>query len=255
MLLRICLFIAILGGLAAGGLGFVKVKEKITTLQAHDQEQFDGRKKAETDLASTRKDLDKTKTELAQTNALLVATTEQRDKAVAEAAAATKNAEKLTADLNKTRTERDNAQSELAAYKTTGYNPEQIVGMGNAYKALEAALEGQKGENKILGQKLKKTEAELATYKSPDVPVYLPPGLAGKVLVTDPKYNFVVLNVGEDQGVIERGQLLVNRNGRLVAKVKVTSVQKDRSVANVMPGWELGEVTEGDLVIPAYPGS
>jgi len=75
------------------------------------------------------------------------------------------------------------------------------------------------------------------------------------VLVTDPKWNFVVLNIGEDQGVLERGELLVNRDGKLVAKVIVRSVQKDRSIANVMPGWELGEVMEGDQVIPAHPAS
>ena len=47
--------------------------------------------------------------------------------------------------------------------------------------------------------------------------------------------------------------MLVNRNGKLVGKVVVRTVQKDRSIANVLPGWELGEVMEGDQVIPAYP--
>jgi hypothetical protein len=110
-------------------------------------------------------------------------------------------------------------------------------------------------ENKILVQKLKKVETELAVYRDPNFFVPLPAGLKGKVLVADPKWNFVVLNVGEDQGVLERGEFLVNRNGRLVAKVVVRSVQKDRSIANVLPGWELGEVMEGDLVIPAHPAS
>jgi hypothetical protein len=30
-------------------------------------------------------------------------------------------------------------------------------------------------------------------------------------------------------------------------------VQKERSIANVMPGWQLGEIMEGDQVIPAHP--
>jgi hypothetical protein len=30
-------------------------------------------------------------------------------------------------------------------------------------------------------------------------------------------------------------------------------MQKDRSIANVMPGWKIGEVMEGDQAIPAYP--
>jgi hypothetical protein len=110
-------------------------------------------------------------------------------------------------------------------------------------------------ENKVLMQKVKKVETELAVYRDPNFFVTLPASLKGKVLVADPKWNFVVLNVGEDQGVLERGELLVNRNGRLVAKVVVRSVQKDRCIANVLPGWELGEVMEGDLVIPAHPAS
>lgn len=95
----------------------------------------------------------------------------------------------------------------------------------------------------------------MAIYKTPDFQVPLPPGLRGKVLVSDPKWNFVVINVGEDQGVLEQGELLVNRDGKLVAKVKVRTVQKDRSIANIIPGWQLGEVVEGDQVIPAHPAS
>ena len=104
-----------------------------------------------------------------------------------------------------------------------------------------------------MAQKIKKLESRLAVYEIPDYFVTLPANLKGKVLVTDPKWNFVVLNIGEDQGVLDRGELLVNRDGKLVAKVIVRSVQKDRSIANVMPGWELGEVMEGDQVIPAHP--
>ena len=80
----------------------------------------------------------------------------------------------------------------------------------------------------------------------------MPSTASGKVLVSDPKWNFVVVNVGGDQGAKQFGELLVNRNGRLVAKVKISSVDKDRSVANVVPGWQIGEIMEGDLVIPAY---
>ncbi len=69
----------------------------------------------------------------------------------------------------------------------------------------------------------------------------LPEGLKGKVMVVDPKYDFVLLDIGQRQGVLEDGQMLVNRNGRLVAKVKIKSVQADYCIANVMPGWKLGE--------------
>ena len=255
MLIRICLIVALVAGLAVGGLNFVKVKEKITTLQANLKEQTDGRTKAERELASTRKDLDKRTAELKQTKVELEAATTAKETAEAKLAEVTKRAEKLTEDLTKTRQERDAAQAELAAYKATGVTPQQILGINKEYKKLQDNLQVAETENKILLQKVKKLDNELARFVTPERPVFLPASLKGKVLVADPKWNFVVLNVGESQGVLEHGELLVNRNGRLVAKVVVRSVQKDRCIANVLPGWELGQVMEGDMVIPAHPAS
>src|SRR5215472_7334037 len=128
--------------------------------------------------------------------------------------------------------------------------------MNKTYKSLQA-------ENQFLArlaseraQKIRALTNQLAVYQlGNEFIVTLPADLKGKVLVTDPKWNFVVVNVGADQGVLEHGELLVNRSGKLVAKVIVRSVQKDRCVANIMPGWQLGEVMEGDLVIPAHPAS
>lgn len=255
MLIRISLVIAIIAGLAVGGLNFVKVKEKIVTLQANLKEQTDLKVKALAELDTTRKDLAKTTAELKQTKTTLEATTAERDTAVANVASLTKKADQLTEDLAKTRADRDAAQQELAAYKATGLSPEQITTINKQYKTLEANLAASEGENKILLTNIKKLETELALFRDPTFFVTLPAGLKGKVLVADPKWHFVVLNVGEDQGLLKDGELLVNRNGRLVAKIRVSSVQKDRSVANVMPGWQLSEVLEGDQVIPAHPAS
>jgi len=254
MLLRICLIVAIVAGLAAGGLNFVKVKEKITTLVQQRDSEKSQKEAAQTELASTKTELKKTTAELAQTKTTLEATVVERDKAAAEAAKQTALATKLTEDLTKTRQERDDSQSQLAAYKNTGMTPDQIVKADKTIKGLQDELAGVHQENLVLGKQLKKATSELAFYKG-DKPVQLPAGLKGKVLVSDPKWNFVVLNVGEDQGILEHGELLINRNGRLVAKVIVSGVQKDRSVANVMPGWQLGEVLEGDQVIAAHPAS
>jgi hypothetical protein len=255
MLIRISLIVAIIAGLAVGGLNFVKVKEKITTLQTDLKQQTDGRIKAETELASTKKDLSKTTAELKQTKAELEATAAAKEKADADLAAQTKRVDSLTEDLTKTRQERDDAQQQLSAYKVTGVTPQQILSMNKEFKDLQDSLAVADTENKVLARKVKKLETELAVYRDPAFFVPLPASLKGKVLVADPKWNFVVLSVGEDQGVLERGELLVNRNGKLVAKVVVRSVQKDRCIANVLPGWELGEVMEGDLVIPAHPAS
>ena len=131
--------------------------------------------------------------------------------------------------------------------------PDQISAVNTQNKTLQKTLAGIEAENKVLGRKVTGLQTELARYKDPEKLVYLPATLKGKILVCDPKWNFVILNVGGDQGVLEYGELLVNRNGKLVAKIKVSSVQKDRCVANIVPGWQIGELIEGDQVIPAHP--
>src|SRR6185436_20769096 len=110
---------------------------------------------------------------------------------------------------------------------------QQVANASKEIKGLQTAVAEQQVVNKTLNQKVAKLQTELAIYKDPEKHVLLRADLKGKVLVADPKWNFVVLNVGEEQGVLEHGELLVNRNGKLVAKIKISTVQKDRSVANV----------------------
>ncbi len=255
MLLRISLVVAILAGLGVGALNFVKVKEKVVTLQINLKEQTDGRKKAESELADKTKELESKVAELNTTKQTLQATSAERDEAVAKADAEAKRAQKAANDLVKARKDLEDVQANIAAYKNTDLSPEQIMAMKKDVKGLRDSLSGIQEENKLLGQKIKKLETELAIYRDPTFVVPLPAALRGKILVTDPKWNFVIIDKGQDDGVLEQGELLVNRNGKLVAKVKVRSVQKDRCVANVLPGWQLGEVMEGDMVIPAHPAS
>jgi cell shape-determining protein MreC len=255
MLIRICVIVALITGLAVGVLNFVYVKEKITTLQTNLKTETDEHQKYLGLYTKTDKELKKTADELKQTKTDLATATTAKEKAETDLAAQVKRADKLNEDLTKTREERDAAQADLAAYKATGRTPQQILGLNQEIKNIQDNLSAANTENKVFMQRIKKLETELAVYRDPTFFVPLPAGLKGKVLVADPKWNFVVLNVGEDQGVLERGELLVNRNGKLVAKVVVRSVQKDRCIANVLPGWVLGEVMEGDQVIPAHPAS
>ena len=68
-------------------------------------------------------------------------------------------------------------------------------------------------------------------------------------MAVDPKFDFVVLDIGEDQGVLERGEMMVDRDGKLLGKVRIKSVEKDRCVANILPDWKRGEIMEGDEVL------
>jgi len=256
MLIRISLIVAILAGLAVGGLNIVKVKEKVTTLQTNLKTETEAHATSENNFQKTKRDLTKTQGQLTETNQLLVSTQGERDKAVADAATQTKRATQLAEDLGKTKKELADTQSDLGAYKNSGFTPQQVLNLGKTLKQTEDNLAGAKEENLVLNKHIEKLKNELAKYtEGNERIVFMKAGIKGQIVVSDPKWDFVVLNVGDDQGVKEDGELLVSRNGKLVAKVKVRNVEKSRSIANVLPGWKLGEVLEGDQVIPAHPES
>lgn len=251
-MLRISLIIAIVAALAVGVLNFVMVKEKIETTESHRASEESAKNAAQTELAEKKKDLEKTTAELKNTQETLATTTTERDRAVADVTALTKKSNDLTTKLAATTTERDDAQAQLAAFKATGYTPQQILGFDKQFKDYKDAIETANVENKSLFRKLNKVQNQLDELTLADWrPPALPAELRGKVLVSDPKWDFVVLNVGEDQGVLEKGEVLVNRNGKLVAKLSIRSVEKNRCVANVLPGWKLSDVMEGDQILPA----
>ncbi len=255
MLIRISLIVAIIAGLAIGIVAWIPggLKEKVTTLQTNLDTETKAHTKFEGLYRRTAADLKKTQTELAQTKANLEQASTERDEAVKKADEQTKLAERLQKDLDTTTADRNAAREKLAQFEAIGLTPKEVNTLNENLKGAQKTLAGAQAENKFLAQKLDTVTSQLERFLHPERHVTLPANLTGKVMVVDPKYNFVVLNIGEDQRAKEFGEMLVNRNGKLVAKVIIRSLEKNRSVANIMPGWEIGEVMEGDLAIPAYP--
>ncbi len=255
MLLRISLIVAILAGLGAGVVSYLEVSDKIPALTKQRDDEHSAKVTALSDLSKTKTELAKTKNDLSQTQQDLAQTQSDRDKAVARADAQSKRADELTDKLANVSQQRDDAQNALAAYKATDLTPEQVFQLSKELKNARAEVEVVNGEKTILLHNINRLTTELNKYIGTNDYVKLRADLRGKILVVDPKWDFVVLDVGEDQGVIPDGELLVSREGKLVAKVVVHSVQKDRCIANLVPGWKIGEMIEGDEVSPAHPAS
>jgi hypothetical protein len=250
MLIRIFLIIALVGGLAAAGINLFVVKDKIvTTITERDQfhterdKEAEDKRKAQTDAKNTHAALDKTKEELASTQ-------KERDDAVTEAGKQKQIATKVSEELTKTTQERDDARANLAAWDTLGIPVNKVREIIAQLKQAMADQEALQEEKRVLLAKVARQEKKINDLIGEgDRVVELPAGLKGKILVCDPKYDFVVLDIGEKQGAKEDGQMLVNHEGKLVAKVRIKSVQTDRSIANIMPGWKMSDVMEGDQVV------
>jgi len=249
MLLRISLIIAVVAGLAAGALNFVTIQDKINSTQ---KQRDDFKKTADTETAAHKKSdkmYKETMATLVTTSNKLTETTGQLEEANKIAEQKTKEAVTLSESLKKTTEERDGAQNELAAWKALGLPIEKVTTTLAQLSKVSQERDAIAEENKILDKAKKKLEERIDAILNPEHEVKLPEGLMGKVLVTDPRYDFVVLNIGENSGVKEMGKLIVNRNGKLIAKVQIKSVSAERSIANVMPGWKLSDVLEGDVVL------
>jgi hypothetical protein len=145
-------------------------------------------------------------------------------------------------ELTRVRGERDQARTELSIWSALGVTPEQIRGFQQQLAKLQA-------QNKFLVRQNSELEFKLSRYEGPEKEVKMPTILTGKVLAVDSKYEFVVLNIGGNQGVAKNGKLLVHRDGKLVAKLRVTTVESNSSIANIMPDWKVATVREGDQVI------
>lgn len=255
MLLRIFLFLAIVAGLAAGGLAYYEVTNQIPAITKQRDTEKSDKQYALHELSETNRVLKKTQADLAQTQQELSDTKTDLAKSESRADAQEKRANDLSDKLAKTTAERDDAQNQLASYKATDLTPDQIIHLNADLKHANEKILAIQDERNLLNRQLIKTRSELSNLIGNPGYIELPPELHGKITVVDPKWDFVVIDIGDEKGVLPDSELLVSRNGKLVAKVIVKSVEKDRAIANLVPGWKLGDMYEGDDVTPAHPSS
>jgi cell shape-determining protein MreC len=239
-IIRTSLAVCIVACVAVFTLEVTQLKGKLISLNNRLTTKTAALEKAEADFASARQEANKTAIALKHTADALDSKTAQISAQAEQIAKVTSDAKKLREDLN-------DAQAELAAYKSL-MTPEQVANAAKQIKTLENSLAAVNEENAMLGRRLKRLQGLVPGGVGP---IQLPPDLNAKVLAVDPKWRFVVLDAGEEQGVINHGELLVSRGGKLVGKVRISRVEKNRCVANIMDGWNLAELLEGDQAIPA----
>jgi cell shape-determining protein MreC len=238
IIIRTSLVVSIVACVAVFALEVTQLKGKLISLNNRLTTKTAALEKAEADFASARQEANKTAIALKHTADAL-------DSKTAQVSVQAEQIAKLTSEAKKLREERNDAQAELAAYKSL-MTPEQVANAAKQIKTLENSLAALNEENAMLGRRLKRFQHLMS-----EGPIQLPPDLNAKVLAVDPKWRFVVLDAGEEQGVFEHGELLVSRGGKLVGKVRISRVEKNRCVANIMDGWNLAELLEGDQAIPA----
>jgi hypothetical protein len=115
-------------------------------------------------------------------------------------------------------------------------------------------LESAEREKTLLSEKFQNNVA-----RGPEPAIKREPAfrgsIRGTVLAVNPAYNFVVLNLGNRNGVEANAEMLVLREGSVIGKIRISSVEPATAIGDIM-GSSLArgvQVQPGDTVI--YAGS
>ena len=216
MLLRISLIVAILAGLGVIGVSQFVLRPQIEVIIKDRDDNKAGWDRTQTELTKTKTTLKTTTEKLVKTESTLDETKSQLVSMTSKFDAEQNRANGLQENLTKTKAELKTAKDELFTWAGIGLKVEDIKGLIATAKALEVENGGLKEENTVLAKKVKKLTADIVSLTSDklvDPPV--PREVRGKVLVVDPKWDFLVLDIGSRNNLPERGVMLISRNGEL----------------------------------------
>lgn len=249
--LRLILFLVILASAGVIVVGELKLKPLLEEMQDKEKKVTEelGKEKTERTKQETRakgaeQERDAVKNDLDQSKKseadAMKAAADEKQKAIA-AAQETNKAKQETATIK--------AQSvEYFDLQKKGLTPQVIMRINEDLPKATNELSTLKSEQRVLMTQFIKNKGELDSFLNPKGAVVLP-SLSGKVTAVDPKWDFVIVDMGANHGLLKNGELSISREGKLVARVKVSKVETDYAIANVMPGFKKSEIREGDAVL------
>jgi len=253
---KILLIISAVITLATAYLGFA-TKQKVDSLQTSLKDSGNRLNAATADLTrskTTQKkaedDLVAAKAAVEEKDAQIAKQKVDVDKAVADLAGATAMVKEKEAEMLKLK--------ESLPKDPTGATTEDVAAKMTELQTAKARLEGELAEarqvQETMNAKVQEAQA-LAAATQRQVQEYKQnvtrPGISGSVLAYNPGWNFVVLSLGDRQGLKSNAQLVVSRGGEMIGKVRVKSVEPTTSIADIIPGSVPRGVTvqQGDRVV------
>lgn len=190
-------------------------------------------------LVQTKADLDATRTELANTKTELEGTKN-------DLAAAQQKIVDLNDTIEKKNVELVEANGRIVQLEQDKNGLQlQIDDLNNQLLKAEDEMRDLQDKIATLDKVIKDLEAKEGTPGVARIPV----GTMGRVLVVNPDWNFVVLDIGSDQGLVPNAEMLVHRKDQLIGKVRISAVEKTLAIAEILGDWIKQPINEGDYVL------
>jgi hypothetical protein len=134
-----------------------------------------------------------------------------------------------------------------------GVSPNELKAMLDDTKQ---QLEAAEQEKAVLADKVRAAQNRVAAIeeeKKRRESGVNTPGVHGTVLAVNQAYNFVVLSMGDRQGVVPNSEMLVMRQGELIGKIRISSVEPTTSIGDIITNSLARgvQVQPGDIVVYA----
>jgi len=245
---KILLWVALVGAIVAIGAGLALIfqyNDTKTTLASTQQ----AKAAAEKAITQAKADTAAATAAAADSNAKLATATSKIDDLNTQLTAAQKQATDAATAVQTANDAAKAAQDKLDAINKVLGNetPDQYV--ADKTKA-ETDLATAQSEQKILQDQLQATQQQVSDLESAinRSKTGAMPGVSGKVTFVDRAWNFVILDVGLSAGVVPNGELIVYRGRTFLGKVRVTKVDPNDAVAEILPDAK-GDIQIGDSVL------
>lgn len=246
---KACIVISIIAALAGGYFGYEIIQQR-----DEFHRQFDD---TTTTLKKTEKTLSDAKTELETAKGQI----KDLDSKLSDANSKNTSLTSKVSELNNKISELDKSIVEVKQQLSSASDKlaklEGDLGGKSPSQLKEAVAQAQREIDRVTAEK-KKVEDDLSGQKTEVARLNdlreraktgeMPPGINGKVLKVNQAWNFVVLNVGNLDGIVENGVLVVYRDKQFIGKVKVVSTEAHTCVADIIPEMTKSAVQEGDEI-------
>jgi hypothetical protein len=252
MAIKILLILALLTGGGSIAVSHFMVKPRIEKAEKAEKENMQkyqaetaAKARVQGELNETKQTLETTKSELETTKTSLAGKTADLDKANQEVG-------NLKGQVTAAKAETQRVVNESKEFFELKMSVAQIKKIRDDLPKVTKERDVFTAENKILQVRVNGLENKLRELDKNSLiapPVRLPAGLTGKIISVDPRYEFVIINVGGKQGAKVDGEMIVSRGGEMVSKIRIATVEPDFSVANVIQTWKKKDAVEGDTVL------
>jgi len=258
------LVIVVVGlSLAASALGYLnrgKLLESRAESAKFQSESSVNAKKAETtatELKTANEKLAIAGTEAERTAAELMEARSQASKATSTLADVQKQVADKDATLAQQKTDMEAKDARITELESKVITPTQPA--SDPTIELKKQLEEKDILTTGLQTKLKDQESQLSALKEKEAQrrsKLMRSGLEGRILAVNSSWNFVVLSLGDRNGVVNNAEMLIKRGTQLIGKVRITSVEPSTSIADIVANSVLSGLTvqPGDTVIYKGPG-